>query len=167
MRTATALVLFIAIAASAAPAHADRSRAFPTLGAGMVLSSDDEDADALIWAGVLFRPTRGSGTFWGATLEADIGDGVASLMPTARAGGILFAEREDPLHIASGYVIGGAGLRDMHGEPELVIRAGLGVQFLPLLYLVEAGLACPDVFEIVADVGATGAVASLRLSWGI
>jgi hypothetical protein len=167
MRTAAAFVLFMAIAASAAPAHADRSRLFPTLGAGVVWTSGDEDPDALIWAGVLARPTRGSGAFWGATLEADIGDGAASLMPTARAGAGYFADPDDSLPIASVYLIGGAGLRDIDGEATLVVRGGLGFQLLPLLALADAGLVCPDVFELVADVGYSDAVTSLRLSWGL
>lgn len=166
MRTAIAFALFVALAASAAPAHADRPSLIPTLGAGMVLTSGDEDPNAVIWAGVLRRPERGSGTFWAAAIEADIGDGAASFMPTARVGGMFFADPKDLLPLASGYLIGGAGMRDIHGEPELVVRAGVGVQILPLLYLVQAGLACPDVFEVVADVGASDALASLRLSWG-
>lgn len=167
MRTAIAFVSFVALAALAAPAHADRPRLAPTLGAGMVLTSGDEDMDAVIWAGVLRHPKRGSGMFWGATIEADIGDGAASFMPTARVGGSYFVDPDDWLPIASGYLIGGAGMRDIHGEPKLVIRAGLGFQLLPLLYFAEAGLVCPDVFEVVTDVGDSDALASLRMSWGI
>jgi len=133
----------------------------------MVVTSGDDDMNAVIWAGALRRPGRGSGTFWGATIEADIGDGAASFMPTARVGGMFFADPEDWMPIASGYLIGGAGLRDIHGEAKPVVRAGLGFQLLPLLYLAEAGLACPDVFEVVADVGVSDALASLRLSWGL
>lgn len=167
MRIAFAFVLLVALAASAAPAHADPPRLIPTLGAGMVWTPGDEDMDALIWAGVLRRPERGSGTFWGATIEADIGDGAASLMPTARAGGMFFADADDWLPLVSGYVIGGVGTRDFHGEAKPVVRAGLGIQVLPLLYLAQGGLACPDVFEVVADVSAGDALASLRMSWGL
>ena len=131
----------------------------------MVWTSGDEDMDAVIWAVALLRPKRGSGTFWGAAIETDIGDGAASFMPTARVGGIFFADPEDWLHIASGYLIGGAGMRDIHGEAKF--RAGPGFQFLPLLSLAELGLACPDVFEVVADVGDSDALASLRMSWGL
>ena len=166
MRTAIAFVLFVALAASAAPAHADRARWIPTLGAGMVQTSGDEDTNALIWVGVLRRPGRGSGSFWAATLEADIGDGAASIMPTARVGGMWFADAKDWLPVASGYLIGGAGTRDFHGEAKPVVRVGLGVQVLPLLLLAEAGLVCPDVFEVVADVAQDEALASLRISWG-
>lgn len=166
MRIAMAFVFLVAVAASAAPARADRPRLFPTLGAGMVLGPG-KDIDGLVWAGVMVRPERGSGVFWSAAIEADLGDGFASFMPTVRGGGLAFADSDAWLHVASAYLIGGAGLRELHGEPQLVVRAGLGVQLIPLLYLVEAGVLCPDVLEVVTDVGRTGAVTSLRLSWGL
>jgi hypothetical protein len=166
MRIAVAFVLFAALTASASSARADQGRWMPTLGAGMVLTSGEEGMDALIWAGVVRAPKRGSGAFWGAAIEADIGDGAASLMPTVRAGGMFFMEPDDWLHMASAYVIGGAGLRDFHGEARPVVRVGLGVQVPPLLVLIQAGLACPDVFEVVADVGESEGLASLRMSWG-